>query len=112
MRIEALEFLPLSLRERDGVRVIRNNRGGRRLLSDDLLTLLRIRLLALGLRLGIHRLGRRLGSLFPFRAMSGLVMAMAADVVRNVLESQLRRVLAAPIGQPRADRLGVFESRN
>src|SRR3954464_15110461 len=45
--------------------------------------------------------------------MSGRVgVAMPADVMRDVLESQLRRVLSSPIGQPRADRLRILEAGN
>ena len=44
--------------------------------------------------------------------MSGLAVAMPADVVRDVLEGQLGWVFATPVGQPGADRLGIFKSRN
>src|SRR5262245_28875512 len=38
--------------------------------------------------------------------------AMSSDVMRDVFKRQLRRCLASPIGQARADWFGVFEARN
>src|SRR3954469_9792161 len=37
---------------------------------------------------------------------------MPADVMRNVLERQPRRIFPSPIRQSRTDRLGIFESWN
>src|SRR4030095_17009734 len=36
-------------------------------------------------------------------------VAMAGDIVRDVLEGKARRVLATPIGQARASGLGILE---
>ena len=47
------------------------------------------------------------------RADSFRVRAVpVVQILHDVLERQPRRVLAAPIGQARADRLGVFEPGN
>src|SRR5882724_9607843 len=70
----------------------------------------RIGCLALRLRIGVDRVGRRFFLLLFFVGLH--TVAVPQGIVRDVFERQAGGVLASPIGQPRADRLGVLKTRN